>query len=129
MRFGNSAPAFMKEEDIDTLAFSVRKPGKILLCGLFYHYTKLMEDALSNNLITVSNNALYDRYINENWQNPYEVSSAFAISSFTDNYVGLHQQIVLPTNLFFGNQAEAISSMEIDSINSGSSSLLAEHPV
>ncbi len=114
MRFGNSAPAFMKEEDIDTLAFSARQPGKILLCGLFYRYAKLREDALSNNLITVSNNALYDRYINGNWQNPYEVSSAFAISPFTDNYVGLNQQIVLPTNLFFGNQAGAISSMEID---------------
>ncbi|MCX2494761.1 T9SS type A sorting domain-containing protein [Pedobacter sp. PF22-3] len=114
MRFGNSPPTFLKERDIDSLAFPARAPGKILLTGMFYRYAKLREDALNNNLITVSNNVLYDRYVNGTWQNPYQISSAFAISPFVQNYEGLNQQIVLPANLFFGNQPGEISSLQID---------------
>lgn len=114
MRFGNSPPIFLKERDIDSLAFPTRAPGKILLTGMFYRYAKLREDALSTNLITVSNNVLYDRYVNGTWQNPYQISSVFAISPFVQSYEGLNQQIVLPANLFFGNQSGEISSLEID---------------
>jgi len=56
---------------IDSLWQVARQPGQVTLCGLFYQYAYLASNADSTGKITVTNNQLFDKYVNGVWQNPY----------------------------------------------------------
>lgn len=114
MRFDSSSATFLSVNDIDSLALLQRQPGRILLSGLFFRYGKIREDALSANLISQTGNTLYDKYISGVWQNPYQTENTFAFAPANNKLQGLAQEILLPTNLWFGNDMAGISSIEID---------------
>jgi hypothetical protein len=110
----STAPVFTSSAIIGQRSFQERQPGKIVLTGLFYRYSKFNDNAVQNNQITVSSNKVYDKYISGVWQNPYEVKTAFAISPTAAVYSGRSQQILLPSSLWFTNDGTTVSSIQID---------------
>lgn len=91
-----------------------RAAHKIVLSGLYYKYSKLRENALAQNDITVSNNKYYDKYVGGVWQNPYETKQVFAMSSPIVLYKGLTVDVELPSNLWYTNQGAQVQSIAID---------------
>ncbi len=69
-RVTTSAQGFVSYNNFITNWKNSRKKKTIVLSGLFYRYSKFLEDAHPNK-ITISNNKLYDKYVNGVWQNPY----------------------------------------------------------
>lgn len=92
---------------------NLRDANKIVLSGLYYKYSKLKDNAYPN-YITVSNNKLYDKYVNGIWQNPYETKSVFAIAAPITIYKSLTVDVELPASLWYTNQSNAVQSIAID---------------
>ena len=102
---------------LDSVWQRQRQPGVITLAGLFYQYAAFLPYAADSGLVTVSNNQLFDKYVNGVWQNPYQNQQVFAISASTNEYnsYGTHAfQVVLPANTWLTNSAGLISSMTVD---------------
>lgn len=99
---------------VDSIWQLQRQPGIITLSGLYYNYARLRDDALNSGLITVSNDQVYDRYVNGVWQNPYQTETVFAMSPPLHAYSGKSFQVVLPSNLWFTNNASTVSSIAVD---------------
>jgi hypothetical protein len=99
---------------VDSLWYSQRQYGKIVLAGLLYNYSRFRDDAVSANLVTILNDQVKDRYVNSVWQNPYLIQKTFAISPSTEMYEGKSLQVVLPANLWQTNAAAEISNINID---------------
>lgn len=96
----------------------LRKKDTLVLSGLYYKYSQFKSDAYPN-YITVSNDKLYDKYVNGVWQDPYEEAQVFAISSPILKYKGLTVNVELPQSLWYTNQSSTIQSIAID-FNDGS---------
>lgn len=106
---------FKSYKQIDSTGLTYRQPGKIILSGLFYKYAKISDDAVQNNLITVTNDySVSDKYINGVWQNPYVVKNLLAIAPSTEVYSGKTQQIIIPSSLWNTNSAGTINNIKID---------------
>ena len=115
-RVHTNAAAFTHPEVLDSLLFSQRQSGQITLAGLFYNYAQFKEDAYTSGKVIVSNDIIYDRYINGIWQNPYDVKNVLAFAPATYNYEGLNQAFLLPANLWKTNSGN-ISSIELNAGN------------
>ncbi|WP_256009892.1 hypothetical protein [Desertivirga xinjiangensis] len=98
---------------LESQALPYREPGTILLTGLVCKYAKVREDALIENLISQVGNSLRDKYVNGNWQDPYQIKTLFAVSPFVSEFRGLSHNIVLRTSLIEGNSFDP-SSFRID---------------
>ena len=98
----------------DSLWFSQRGYGKIVLSGLFYNYSRLRDDAAQANLVTIQNDQVIDRYVNGVWQNPYQAEKLFAISPSIEFYQGKSLQVILPPGLWQTNAAGEVSNISID---------------
>lgn len=98
----------------DSLWFIQRDYGKIVLAGLFYNYSQFRDDASQNNLITIQNDQVIDRYVNGVWQNPYQTEKVFAVSPSIEFYEGKNLQVVLPSNLWQTNASSEVSNISID---------------
>ena len=92
---------------------NLRQANKIVLSGLYYKYNEFKPDA-PNNTITITNNKLYDKYVNGVWQNPYDEKQVFAITSPIVKYNSLTMQVQLPSSLWYTNQSTSIQSLAID---------------
>ncbi|MFP9098786.1 T9SS type A sorting domain-containing protein [Flavobacterium sp. RHBU_24] len=92
---------------------ALRQPGKIVLSGLFYKYSRFKSNAVPGYL-TVNNDKIYDKYINGVWQNPYEEKEVFAIAAPIAAYNYLRMQVQLPAALWYTNQGTAVQSIAID---------------
>lgn len=57
-----------------------RTEGVITLSGLFYKYSRIIQNATTTNKITYTGGKFYDKKINNVWQNPYEVLQTFAMA-------------------------------------------------
>lgn len=88
--------------------------ANIVLSGLYFHYSKIKSDALSNNKIQVNNDTYDDKYINGVWQNPYETKTAFSISSSIQEIKQSDVSVYLPTSLWYTNQSTSIGAIQID---------------
>ncbi len=86
--------------------------ANIALSGLLYNYSKFNPNALSNNKIQVVNGKYDDKYINGVWQNPYDSSLSFAISSSTILINKSDVSVSLPTSLWHSNTS--VNKIEID---------------
>lgn len=62
----------------DSVWFNQREYGKIVLTGLFFNYSRFKDNATQNNLISVQNDQVKDRYVSGVWQNPYQTEKVFA---------------------------------------------------
>ncbi len=112
-RVSTSTAGFVSSGIADSLWYTQRQPGKIVLSGLYFNYSWFKDNA-ANNYITITNNRLYDKYVNGVWQNPYQSEKAFMVSPPVNFYQGKSLQIVLPSNLWFTNNASGITSFQIN---------------
>lgn len=77
--------------------------ASIILNGLLYNYSKINENALSNNKISVVNDKYDDKYINGVWQNPYDIKIAFAVISPVFAISKSNVEVKLPSSLWHSN--------------------------
>lgn len=109
-----NAGGFYSPDYIDSIWQLQRQPGIITLSGVYYNYSRFRDDAVSTNLITVSNEQVYDRYVNGVWQNPYQTETVFAMSPPLQVYSGKTFQVALPSNLWFTNNSGSVSSIAVN---------------
>ena len=110
----SNAGGLYSPDSVDSIWQLQRQPDIITLSGLYYNYSRLRDDAVNAGLITVSNDQLYDRYVNGVWQNPYQTETVFAMSPPLHAYSGKSFQVILPSNLWLTNNAPSISSIAVD---------------
>lgn len=110
----SNAGGFYGPDYVDSIWQLQRQPDIITLSGLFYNYSRLRDDAVNAGLITVSNDQLYDRYVNGVWQDPYQAETVFAMSPPLHAYSGKSFQVMLPSNLWLTNNASSVSSIAVD---------------
>lgn len=101
----SNAGGLYSPDYVDSIWQLQRQPDIITLSGLYYNYSRLRDDAVNAGLIMVSNDQLYDRYVNGVWQNPYQAETVFAMSPPLHAYSGKNFQVVLPSNLWLTNNA------------------------
>ncbi len=99
---------------IDSLWQVARQPGQVTLCGLFYQYAYLASNADSTGKITVTNNQLFDKYVNGVWQNPYLQGQTVGFAPASPVYNALNFNMVLPANLWFTNSVSLVSKIQVD---------------
>ncbi|TXD81044.1 hypothetical protein ESY86_19495 [Subsaximicrobium wynnwilliamsii] len=92
---------------------NLRQENTLVISGLYYKYSQLKSNAYPN-FITVSNNKLYDKYVNGVWQNPYEVKQVFAMTTPITKFKGLTIDVQLPQSLWYTNQASSVQNIAID---------------
>ncbi len=109
-----NAGTFLSLDTIETRVHTLKHPGKIVLEGMFYHYSKLADNAVSNGQISISGNQLYDVYQGGVWQNPYEIKTTFAIAPTSTDVEGLNQQFVLPASLWLTNSGADVAGIQLD---------------
>jgi hypothetical protein len=109
--------SFLHPIYVDSLLQAKRTAGTITLEGLYYKYAQFASNAVTSNLITVSNNQLYDNYVNGVWQNPYQTETVFAVSpsiNFYNSYGTYSLKTILPDSLWLTNSADSINSITVD---------------
>lgn len=84
----------------------------VVINGLFFNYSKINANALSNNKILVVNDKYDDKYINGVWQNPYDSKQAFAITSSVIMLNKSTVDVVLPPTLWHTNAS--VTEIAID---------------
>jgi hypothetical protein len=102
---------------IDSIWETKRTPGVITLGGLYYQYAQFAPNAVTDTLITVTNNQLFDNYVDSVWQNPYQIHTVFAVSpsiGYYDSYGTYSLQAVFPSSLWLTNLADSVSSIAAD---------------
>jgi len=92
----------------------ISNTASMVLSGLYYTYSKIRSDALSNNKIKVVNGKYDDSYVNGIWQNPYETKQAFAISAPIQEVNQPNVSVSLPATLWHTNQTSSVSSIHVD---------------
>src|SRR5690606_27850195 len=112
-RVNTNAQGFVTYTTFESNWENARKKNTIVLSGLFYRYSKFLDNAYPNK-ITVTNNKIYDKFVNGIWQNPYEPQKAFAISPSTINYKSLKMLVKFPANLWFSNSASQVQTVQVN---------------
>jgi hypothetical protein len=84
----------------------------ITFIGLDYNYNKLRDDAITNNLMYVSNDHLYD--VSGRTQSPYESKELFAVAPIRQAALTGSNQFIFRPELFLSNAAKTISSIAYD---------------
>ncbi|PKD17150.1 hypothetical protein APR41_06870 [Salegentibacter salinarum] len=112
-RVNTSNQGFVQYEDFTDNWEQEREKGIIILSGLFYRYSKFLDDAYPNK-ININNNKISDRYNNGNWQDPYEEKVAFALAPSIITYRNLDFRVQLPQNLWYSNNPNEIQSVQVD---------------
>jgi hypothetical protein len=84
----------------------------ISFIGLYYNYQKLRDDAVTSNLMYVSNDQLYD--VSGRTQSPYESRELFAIAPIRQAAFTGDNQFIFRPELFLGNTGKTISSIAYD---------------
>lgn len=87
-RIYGSASGFVRPDTLDNRWSAYRQYGRITLTGLYFAYSRFKDNA-AGNYVTVSNNQLFDKYVNGVWQNPYQTEQAFTLSPSVTDYEGL----------------------------------------
>lgn len=112
-RVNTSNQSFVHYEDFIDNWEQEREKGIIILSGLFYRYSKFLDDAYPNK-ININNNKISDKYNNGVWQDPYEEKVAFALAPSTITYRNLGFRVQLPQNLWYSNYSNDVQSVQVD---------------
>ena len=91
----------LQKQQNDTAKFNNK--ASIVLNGLLFNYSKINENALANNKISIVNDKYDDKYINGVWQNPYDNKIAFAIASPVFMLNRSLVEVQLPNTLWHSN--------------------------
>ena len=112
-RVTTNVPSLVSPTVFETNWENNRMPNKIVLSGLYYKYNKIKDNAAPN-LITSTNNKLYDKFVNGVWQNPYDEKQVFAVASQIEKFNDLTVNVELPSTLWYTNQSSNVASIAID---------------
>ncbi len=82
---------------------NLNNKASVTLSGLLFNYSKINENALYGNKISVVNDKYDDKYINGVWQNPYDNKTAFAVVSPVFAFNKSNIEVKLPTELWHSN--------------------------
>ncbi len=113
----SNASGFLRPDTLDNRWHNHRLPGQITLAGLYFNYSRFRDDAYPN-YITITNNQLYDKFVNGVWQNPYVSQAAFVLAPSVTQYEGTSFSLFLPSDIWLTNSASSISSISVD-VNDG----------
>jgi hypothetical protein len=105
---------FMQPHDFEKNWNNHRSKGKITLGGLFFKYSKFLDNAYTSGKVNISNNKLYDVFNRGTWVNPYEEKNLFMIAPSINFYKGTSFQVKLPQDIFLSNYSNLIQSIEVD---------------
>lgn len=86
--------------------------GMIVFTGLHYRYERFKSNAVSSNLVYISNNKIYD--VSGRPTTPYEVKETFAIVPYRSSLNGATHRFLFKPELFFSNTGKTISSLTVD---------------
>ncbi|MGB7786040.1 MAG: T9SS type A sorting domain-containing protein [Salinimicrobium sp.] len=109
----NTNEGFVSYQNFENNWKDEREKNVITMSGLYFKYSKFIDGAYPDK-ITISNNKLYDKYVNGVWQNPYEEERVFAIAPSVINYDGLNFSAKFPSNLWYTNDSSSIQNIQID---------------
>jgi len=106
---------------LDTINKLINKysfPDQVITFAcLYYNYNSLKSYTLTNNLMTVSNDQLFD--VPNRPESPYQNNELFAVAPVRQAaYTGTNQIMFRP-DLFLGNTGKTISILQIDPNGSG----------
>lgn len=90
----------------------------ITFAVLHYNYQSMREDALISNLITVSNDQMFD--VPGRSQSPYQNNQIFAVAPLRQAAVLGSNSIIFRPEMFFSNTGKTLSSIAIDIGETGS---------
>jgi len=110
----NNAGVLYSPDYIDSIWQVQRQPEIITLGGVYYNYSRFKDNALTANLLTLSGNKFYDKYVSGVWQNPYQSEKVFAMSPPLHAYRGKSFKVVLPANLWLTNHASGVSNIAVN---------------
>jgi hypothetical protein len=91
---------------------AVANRGIILLPGMHFNYERFKENALSDNLVYISDDKIYDTH--DRPSTPYEPREAFAIVPTRSSLSGGTYSFMFRPDLFYSNTGKTISSVEAD---------------
>ena len=86
--------------------------GNLPIAILNYRYNYIKADALSQNLVYVSNEKMYDTP--NRTASPYGTANLFIASPMTAISYTASVTFSLPSNLYFSNQASSLQSIQVD---------------
>jgi len=95
---------------------STSKP--ITFACLNYNYNYLDSNSVAHQLLTVTNNQLFD--VAGRTQSPYLQATAFAIAPTQQGILTGNNQLIFRPQLFFSNTGKTVSSIQIDPTGTGS---------
>jgi len=128
--YPDNAGYFYHPDYVDSIWYLQRQLDIITLGGVYYNYARFMDNAVTDGLLTVTNNQFVDRFIDGVWQNPYQKQAVFAISPPLHSYTGRSCQVNLSSSLWFTNNAAAVSSLAMDyGDGSGYHTILMDQPI
>lgn len=110
----NNAGVLKSPDEIDSLWQIQRQPGIITLGGVYFNYSRFKDNALTANLLTLTANKFYDKYVSGVWQNPYQSEKVFAMSPPLHRYKGKSFKVVMPANLWLTNNSSGISNIAVN---------------
>ena len=84
---------------------------------LYFTYQYLDSNAVTNHLMTVTNNQIFD--VAGRTQSPYDKEDLFAIAPIRQSVNIGTNQLEFPSALFFGNSAKTISTIQVDPLGTG----------
>ncbi|MDP9955108.1 hypothetical protein J2X97_000745 [Epilithonimonas hungarica] len=67
----------------------------------------------TGSLTLTPQNKILDVYVNNVWQDPYEINKVFAMAPIANNHNKLHFNVVFPPTLFLSNYNSEISNLEV----------------
>ncbi len=94
-------------------------PGQAVnITTMYYNYQGLDSAAVSKNLISISNQQLYD--VAGRTQSPYITHSVFAVATTQQSVFTGANQLIFRPELYLSNTGKAISTLQIDPLGTGS---------
>lgn len=100
----------------------------VTFAGLYYSYQRFRDDAVTANLISISNGRLYD--VAGRTQNPYESKRLFAAVPVNQYSTDGSESFIYRSNMVWGNTSLTISQLQINFGNgTGLQTLTANTPI
>ncbi|TMU50426.1 T9SS type A sorting domain-containing protein [Flagellimonas algicola] len=124
-RINTSVPGLEAPEDLEDAWASKRKSetnklGKgsptsaLVLNGLYYKYSRIRSNALSQNDIRVTNGKYDDVYISGTWQNPYETKSSFGMTLPVQHIANSKVSLLISNDTWYTNQSSNVHSFAVN---------------
>lgn len=85
----------------------------IYLSGMYYKYARLAENAVEERKIRFVDNRLLDNYVNNVWQNPYEIAATIAVAAPFNVFKSKNINVALPQDLFLSNEYD-LTDISVD---------------